>query len=134
MILGVDVVYIHSSDTEDLGAWYAEVLGLQLAFKTSDSRWQEFNFDDSPSTRFAIESLRTRSSEIEQQSIMISFRVDDVEAMVEKLEQKGVKFYGSQKTIREGHSLFATLQDPAGNWIQLSQRIDDEKENPEGPA
>jgi predicted enzyme related to lactoylglutathione lyase len=123
MILGVDVIYLHASNGADLGEWYKEVLGLQLSFKTSDSSWQEFNFDDSPPTRFAIESLELGSSGVEQQSIMISFRVDDVKSMVEKLEQKGVEFYGSPKIMREGYSLFATLQDPAGNWIQLSQRI-----------
>ena len=125
MILGIDVVYLHVFDSEALGKWYSEVLGLNLKFKTSDHSWQEYDFSESPPARFAVEAIGMPISSVEKQQIMISFRVFDVQAAVKSLEKRGVKFFGTPKIKKEGFSLFATLQDPAGNWLQLSQRVED---------
>jgi predicted enzyme related to lactoylglutathione lyase len=125
MILGIDVVYLHVFDSESLGKWYSEILGLELKFKTPDNGWQEYDLGESPPTRFAIEVVGMPISKIEKQPIMISFRVDNVETTVKDLENKGVRFFGNPKIKKEGFSLFATFQDPAGNWLQLSQRVEE---------
>ncbi|MBE0526990.1 MAG: VOC family protein [Candidatus Thorarchaeota archaeon] len=125
MILGIDVVYLHVFDSETLGIWYSEVLGLGLKFKTFNHGWQEYDFGKSPPTRFAIEAIGMPISKVEKQPIMISFRVDDVKAAVIDLEKKGVIFFSKPKIQKEGFSLFVTLQDPAGNWLQLSQRVEE---------
>ena len=125
MILGIDVVYLHAFKAKDLSDWYSEILGLELKFNSSDNSWQEYRFRENPPTRFAIESVGMNPSEVEKQNIMISFRVDDVKTMVRNLEEKGIEFLGSPKIKKEGFSIFATLQDPGGNWIQLSQRVDE---------
>ena len=125
LIQGIDVIYLHARDAESTGKWYEEVLGLKVKFKTSDNSWQEYDFEKSPSTRFAVEAAPLLdSSVVEQQGIMISFRVNDVEKVVSKLEKLGVEFFGTPKIREEGVSRFATLQDPEGNWLQLSQRIE----------
>ena len=124
LIKGIDVIYLHAHNAETTGQWYEEVLGLHVKFKTPDNSWQEYDFEKSPPTRFAIESTSSvGASSVEKQSIMISLRVDDVESTVDALEDKGVEFYGSPKIKEEGVSRFATFQDPEGNWLQLSQRI-----------
>jgi predicted enzyme related to lactoylglutathione lyase len=124
MIQGVDVIYLHAKNGEQTGKWYEEVLGLNVKFKTPDSSWQEYDFDASPPTRFAVEATPLPdTSQGEKQSIMISFRVADVEAAVDNLERKGVEFYGTPKIKEEGVSRFVTLKDPEGNLLQLSQRI-----------
>jgi predicted enzyme related to lactoylglutathione lyase len=125
MILGIDVVYLHAFSGEDLGKWYSEILGIDLHFKTFDNSWQEFDFRTSPPTRFAIEATGMNRSEVERQPIMISFRVDDIKTAVNELKTKGIELYGTPEIKKEGFSLFATLQDPAGNWIQLSQRVEE---------
>lgn len=125
MILGIDVVYLHVFDSESLGKWYSEVLGLEIKFKTYNHGWQEYNFGERTPTRFAIEAVGMPISKVEKQPIMVSFRVDNVEMTVQDLEKKGVQFFGDPKIKKEGFSLFATFQDPAGNWLQLSQRIEE---------
>ncbi len=115
---------MHARDAESTGKWYEEVLGFKVKFKTSDNNWQEYDFQRSPSTRFAVEDAPLLdTSAVEQQGIMISFRVNDVEKAVYELEKLGVEFFGTPKIREEGVSRFATFQDPEGNWIQLSQRI-----------
>ena len=118
MIVGVDVVFVHAKDPGKMRQWYRDVLGLKVGFKTDDMSWLEFSFnEDRPPTRFALE----RSSG-EQQPIMVSFRVNDLETVIQELESRGAKFQGEEKIKAEGVSLFATLEDPEGNLIQLSQR------------
>ena len=119
MIQGIDVVFLHSPD-KDLADWYAGVLGLEK--RVSDGSWTEYQIQGV--TRFAVEQLGSPRSVVENQAIMVSFRVTDIRQVVETLAARGVCFYPSlEETIFEaGPSLVATFQDPAGNWIQLSQR------------
>jgi predicted enzyme related to lactoylglutathione lyase len=120
MIFGIDIVFIHVKNPEKMSQWYREVLGLEVGFKMDDMSWLEFHFNDDRSpTRFALE----RSSG-ESQSIMISFRVHNLEATIQEIESRGAEFLGEDKIKAEGPSLFATLEDPEGNLIQLSQRIE----------
>jgi predicted enzyme related to lactoylglutathione lyase len=124
MILGIDVIYLHARDAKRTSKWYEEVLGLTVKFKTPDTSWQEFDFEYSPPTRYAIESApQLDASPVEQQGIMISFRVDDVVKSVSDLQKRGVEFFGTPKIREEGVSRFATFQDPEGNWLQISQRV-----------
>ncbi len=122
MITGVDVVFIHVKDPVKMMKWYRDVLELESDFSTPDLHWQEFTFLEKTPSRFALDSVSENPSEVEQQKLMISFKVKNLKAFVEKLESKGVKFRGSYKIIDVGPTLFATIQDIEGNWIQISQR------------
>ena len=122
MIIGVDVVFIHVKNPEEMANWYKETLGIDLEHKTPDSEWQEFKLDEKrPPTRFALDYGGPNPSKLEQQPIVISFRVFNIETAVEELEKKGIEFYGDQKIFDVGPTLVATFQDPEGNFIQLSQ-------------
>lgn len=101
-----------------MSQWYQQVLGLDIGFKTDDMSWLEFSFDEKQlPTRFAIEQ-----SSGEQQPIMVSFRVDDIYSTMKTMQARGAEFLGDEEVKAEGVSLFATLQDPEGNLIQISQR------------
>jgi catechol 2,3-dioxygenase-like lactoylglutathione lyase family enzyme len=124
MIEGIDIVFLHVRDPVKMGDWYKEMLGVDIGFQTPNRYWQEFQLPAGrPVTRFAVEYTGEHPSEIEEQKIMISFRVKDIHAAISEFEAKGVQFYGEQKVIREGLSLFATFRDPEGNWLQISQRV-----------
>lgn len=119
MIQGIDVVFIHTPYKE-LANWYKEVLGLHMGY--SDETWTEFQTQGT--TRFAVEVVGYPRSVVENQAIMLSFRVDDIHRAVRTLSERGVNFIPSPETaiFEAGPSLVATFQDPAGNWVQLSQR------------
>lgn len=120
MIKGIDVTYIHTPNKE-LADWYEQKLGLKKGY--GDSHWQGFNMENG--SRFGMDFISYPSSTVQKQSIMISFAVEDIYAAVEALAQKGVRFYPDNdktKTIFDvGPSLVATLEDPDGNFVQLSQ-------------
>jgi hypothetical protein len=120
MIQGIDVVFIHSPYKE-LKDWYAKMFDLETVY--SDETWNEFRMKSV--SRFAVEFNEFPRSVIENQAVMISFRVADIHTAVRMLAERGVQFFPStEKAIfQAGPSLVATFQDPAGNWMQLSQRI-----------
>ena len=59
---------------------------------------------------------------VEQQPIILSFKVENIEEAIEKLEKKGIEFFGTQNINDVGPTLVSTFQDIEGNWIQISQR------------
>ena len=123
MIDGINVVFIHVKDPVKLANWYKEILELEIGFSTPDLHWQEFTLPENRSpTRFALDSIGDDPSEVEKQSIMISFKVSDIVQAVWRLESKGIEFYGKEKIIDAGSTLFATFRDIEENWIQISQR------------
>jgi hypothetical protein len=119
VIRGIDVVFIHSPHQE-LGDWYAEALGLERGF--GDEHWQEFLMTEG--SRFALDYTSFPRSVVEKQSVVVSFRVEDIRVAVERLAARGVTFYPSleQAVFDVGPALVATFQDADGNWLQLSQR------------
>ena len=123
MITGIDVVFIHAKNPIKLANWYKEVLEIEIGFQTPNFSWQEFKFSENRTpTRFAIDYGGENLSEVEKQPIMVSFMVDDIQGVVEKLEKRGIEFYGKNKIQDVGLSIVATFQDIEGNWIQISQR------------
>jgi len=123
MILGIDVVFIHVKDSELMAKWYQEKLGLDIKNTTTDLSWQEFALSENQApTRFALDYGGPNPSLIEQQPIIISFKVADIYKAVNELEKRGVIFSGSQKVLDVGPTLVATFQDPEGNYLQISQR------------
>lgn len=123
MIIGVDVVFIHVKNPEKMAKWYQEKLGLEIDHKTPDLGWQEFKMEDEHlSTRFALDFGGPNPSKVEQQPIVISFKVANIKEAVEQLEKKGIEFLGQEKIFDVGPSLVATFKDPEDNFLQLSQR------------
>jgi extradiol dioxygenase family protein len=123
VITGIDIVFLHTKDSVKMSQWYKEKLGIDISFVADDKKWIEFRLPEHhPSTRFAIEHIGTLSSKVEQQPIMVSFRVDDIHKTIEEFESMGVEFHGFPKIREEGVSYYSTIRDPDGNWIQISQR------------
>ncbi|NHJ03653.1 MAG: VOC family protein [Candidatus Heimdallarchaeota archaeon] len=122
MIKGIDVVFIHVKNPEKMAKWYKENLGFEISYRTSDHTWQEFRMPNSPQTRFALDYSDSNPTEVEQQSIMISFKVDNIQLAISELEKKGIVFWGKNKVIDVGPTLIATFKDPEGNFVQISQK------------
>ena len=123
MILGIDVVFIHAKYPVKLTNWYKEILEIEIGFQTPDFSWKEFNFSENRTpTRFAIDYGGENLSEVEKQPIVISFKVADIYDVIEKLESKGIRFFGKNKINDVEPTLFSTFKDIEGNWIQISQR------------
>ena len=128
-VTGVGGVFLRSSDPKKLTAWYAEHLGFPVSDWGTMFQW---NDDPQPEgsgvtvwTAFAGDTKYFGEGE---QAVMINYRVDDLDALVEKLTASGV--WVDPKRMDEGYGKFAWIKDCDGNRVELWQPIADEPETP----
>ena len=110
-------IFFHSADSQALGAWYRDTLGLTIedwggAIIRAEGAgpaygvWAPFNKDTGhfkPSSR----------------EFMINFAVDDLDGFIAGLEAKGIEVKDRQEM--DGMGKFAWILDPDGTKIELWQ-------------
>jgi len=120
-ILGIGGIFIESPDRPALIAWYQRVLGFPYDgyganFQTcagdkGTQVWSPFKDD---SDYFAPS----------KKSFMLNLRVNDMDALLEKLKAEGVELQSGPESHDEGK--FAWIMDPDGTKIELWQPSDAE--------
>jgi len=114
--VGVGGVFLKARDPEALGRWYAEYLGIPaqdggtLAFEGPESAGM---------TVFAHFPMDTKYFGDATQPAMVNFRVDDLDALLEKLAAAGVRI--DPKRDDASYGRFAWIWDPEGNRVELWQ-------------
>ena len=115
---GVGGVFFKARDPKALAAWYAEHLGIPgsggyMAFDGPDSMGM---------TVFSTFAADTKYFGDGPQQFMLNFRVDDLDALLEKLATAGVRI--DPKRQDEGYGRFGWIWDPEGNRVELWQPTD----------
>ena len=112
-VRGIGGVFFRAKDPKALAQWYEDNLGvapvptnMDTAPWTSEAGVTVFSPFDADTGYFP-----------EGQQVMINFRVDDLDAMLAQLRGVGVEPFNEQ--TMEGIGLFAHIQDPEGNAIEL---------------
>jgi catechol 2,3-dioxygenase-like lactoylglutathione lyase family enzyme len=117
-ITGVGGVFVASKDPKALAAWYRDVLGIPVeawggAMLRYDAPahppmvvWSPYRVG----SKYAAPSTR---------EFMIDFAVDDLDAYLQRLTQKGVTIIGRSGDDADGK--FAWLLDPDGTKVELWQ-------------
>ena len=120
-ITGIGGIFFKANDPAKLAAWYQKHLDLELedfggvTFRESDASsggpkrqnytlWSPFPAD----TDYFAPS---------EKPFMINFRVADLDALLEKLRQEGVKV--DERTEKSEFGYFSWVMDPEGNRIEL---------------
>lgn len=120
-IKGIGGIFFKSPDPKALSNWYASTFDLN----PSEYGGIEFQWSDSAQSTQARYSIWTPFKENttylnpSTKSFMINFIVDDLDALLADLEQKGVKIEPERDNADYGK--FAWLMDPDGNKIELWQ-------------
>ena len=109
---GIGGFFFTAESPEELGKWYKDHLGIELAPQHSGGApWQQdagFTIFDP----FAKDNPMIPTGK----SWMINFRVDDMTKMVDQIRGAGIEVSDVDEFP---HGKFATLSDPEGNGIQL---------------
>jgi predicted enzyme related to lactoylglutathione lyase len=121
-ILGVGGVFMKCEDPDKVKDWYGEKLGFNtnqygclfefrssLQDKPEYLQWSTFKQDSDYFTP-------------SEKQVMINYRVDDLDAFLEKLKAQGIDPVG--EVMRESYGNFAHIMDPEGNKIELWEMID----------
>jgi predicted enzyme related to lactoylglutathione lyase len=127
-ILGIGGVFFKSSNRDQAREWYAKHLGIADKGGGAMLPWREQA--DPQKEHFTVWTVFADSTEYipATQEFMINYIVDDLDALLDRLKQEGVKI--DAKRMDESYGRFAWIYDGDGNKIELWQPIPAKAETP----
>src|SRR2546423_4192961 len=121
-ILGIGGVFFKSANRDQMREWYSKHLGLADKGQGAMLPWREH--EDPPKeqgTVLTIFSASTKDLDPSPAPFMINYIVDDLDALLDRLKQEGVKI--DAKRMDESYGRFAWIYDLDGNKIELWQPL-----------
>jgi catechol 2,3-dioxygenase-like lactoylglutathione lyase family enzyme len=119
-ILGIGGVFFKSANRDQMREWYATHLGLADKGGGAMLPWREH--DDPQKEHVTVWTVFPNSTtyfDPGKAPFMINYIVDDMDALLERLKQEGVKI--DAKRMNESFGRFAWIYDSDGNKIELWQ-------------
>jgi predicted enzyme related to lactoylglutathione lyase len=113
---GVGGVFLRAADPDKLYAWYEEHLGIK---RTADGAFAFFSEGPREMAVLAFFPLDTSYFGPTEQRAMLNLRVDDLDAVLEKLRAGGVDIDPKRENYDYGR--FAWFNDLEGNRVELWQ-------------
>src|SRR2546423_8052288 len=114
-VTGLGGVFFKAEDPERMYAWYETHLGLKKDEGGVLFRWREAKSDVPGTTVWAIFGKDTKYFNPSTAPFMLNYRVEDIDAMLERLRSEGVKVDDRREDSEYGR--FAWVMDPEGNRI-----------------
>src|SRR5581483_8606689 len=121
-ILGIGGVFFKSANRDQMREWYSKHLGLadkgggvMLPWREHDDPQKEYV------TVWTIFPASTDYLDPSHATFMINYIVDDLDALLDRLKQEGVKI--DPKRMNESYGRFAWIYDLDGNKIELWQPV-----------
>ena len=120
-ILGIGGVFSKSANRDQMREWYAKHLGLADKGGGVMLPWRER--DDPKKEHFTVWTVFPSSTDYfpATQPFMVNYIVDDLDALLDRLKQEGVKI--DDKRMNESYGRFAWIYDSDGNKIELWQPV-----------
>ena len=117
-VIGICGVFFKSKENKKLGAWYSQNLGINQDSSGVLFKWRAF--DQPEVERFTAWSVFAADSTYFDPSkapFMVNYIVDDLDAILAKLAENGVRIDPKREDYDYGRS--AWIFDPDGNKIEL---------------
>jgi catechol 2,3-dioxygenase-like lactoylglutathione lyase family enzyme len=120
-IIGIGGVFFRSANRDQMREWYSKHLGLADKGSGAMLPWREH--DDPQKEHVTVWSLFSATSDYipATQPFMFNYIVDDMDALLDRLKQEGVKI--DPKRMDESYGRFAWIYDLDGNKIELWQPV-----------
>ena len=119
-VTGIGGVFLRSRDPRALEAWYAKHLGLVLeAYGGAILKWTDEVPPGTGQTTWSAFPRDTGYFGKGDQAVMINYRVDDLDALLDQLIAAGVRV--DPKRQNESYGRFAWIEDLDGNRVELWQ-------------
>jgi catechol 2,3-dioxygenase-like lactoylglutathione lyase family enzyme len=119
-ILGIGGVFFKSANRDQMREWYSKHLGITDKGGGAMLPWREH--DDPQKEHVTVWTVfpnTTNYFDPGQAPFMINYIVDDIDALLDRLNQEGVKI--DPKRMDESYGRFAWIYDLDGNKIELWQ-------------
>jgi catechol 2,3-dioxygenase-like lactoylglutathione lyase family enzyme len=120
-IVGIGGVFFKSANRDQTRDWYAKHLGIADKGHGAMLPWREH--DDAQKEHVTVWTVFSNSTDYfaPGQTFMINYIVDDMDALLGRLKQEGVKI--DPKRMDESYGHFAWIYDSDGNKIELWQPV-----------
>jgi catechol 2,3-dioxygenase-like lactoylglutathione lyase family enzyme len=120
-ILGIGGVFFKSAGRDQMREWYSKHLGLVDKGQGAMLPWREH--DDPQKEHVTVWTVFSASTDYipATQPFMINYIVDDLDALLDRLKQEGVKI--DDRRMNESYGRFAWIYDQDGNKIELWQPL-----------
>jgi predicted enzyme related to lactoylglutathione lyase len=122
-VTGIGGIFFFSDNTKEIKEWYSKNLGLETNEWGSTFEFRNTNRPDE--INYLQWSPFKKGSEYfapSKKEYMINYRVQNIEALVNKLKENGVTIVDSIETYDYGK--FVHIMDPEGTKIELWEPID----------
>ena len=123
-VTGIGGIFFKTKDTKTMREWYNKHLGVDLGEYGASFPWRD---DENPEQRaYTLLSAFSEKSDYfgkPEQSYMLNFRVENLEALVEALKAEGVTLLDEIATYDYGK--FIHIRDADGNRIELWEAKDE---------
>jgi catechol 2,3-dioxygenase-like lactoylglutathione lyase family enzyme len=119
-ILGIGGVFFKSANRDQMREWYSKHLGLDDKGQGVMLPWREH--DDPQKEHVTVWTVFPASTDYFNPShapFMVNYIVDDLDALLDRLKQEGVKI--DAQRMNESYGRFAWIYDLDGNKIELWQ-------------
>jgi predicted enzyme related to lactoylglutathione lyase len=118
-IIGIGGIFFKSSNRDQARDWYSKHLGITDKGSGAMLPWREH--DDPQKEHVTVWTVFAANSNYFDAPIMINYIVDDMDALLDRLKQEGVKI--DPKRMDESYGRFAWIYDSDGNKIELWQPV-----------
>jgi predicted enzyme related to lactoylglutathione lyase len=116
-VTGIGGIFFKARDPKQLAAWYRDHLGIQSKGGFAIFSWRQ---KDNPErlglTTWALFPTNTTYLGAAATTMMINYRVANLERLLEQLRRDGVAV---EKVKEDAFGRFAWITDPEGNRIEL---------------
>lgn len=119
-ILGIGGIFFKSANPDQMREWYAKHLGLADKGEGVMLPWREL--EDPQREHVTVWTVFPTSTDYFDPShapFMVNYIVDDLDALLERLQAQGVQI--DAKRMNESYGRFAWIYDLDGNKIELWQ-------------
>jgi len=117
-VIGLGGVFFKSADPSRLSSWYRENLGLAEGAGGCDFKWRRHDRPDIEQlTVWCAFPANTKYFDPSPAPFMLNYIVDDLDAILAKLERTGVRIDPKREDYDYGR--FGWIFDPDGNKIEL---------------
>lgn len=119
-VTGIGGIFFKCEDPKSLREWYGKTFGL----KTNDYGiiFQNRAVEEPNEKQYLQWSTFSKNSNYMEKEYMINYRVQNLEALLEKLKVAGAKILDKVETYDYGK--FVHIEDPEGNKVELWEPID----------
>ena len=116
-VVGIGGIFFKTSDPAKTREWYAKHLGLEGKGQDVMLPWREHDDPQKEHVTVWATFPSTTNYFAPGQALMVNYIVDDLDALLERLQKEGVKV--DPKRMDESYGRFAWIYDLDGNKIEL---------------